>query len=375
MTSKRPKFHAYPFWSPRFWHGMRLGDVLKLFARNRFRIHPLRMPMAVLVACCGVLHTVLHRLEQLFYRRRIANTEITQPPIFIIGHWRSGTTLLHELMVRDERFDFPTTYECFVPHHFLVSHRILPKLIWFLLPAKRPMDNMLAGFDRPQEDEFALVTMGAPTPYMRIAFPNEPPAYSEFLDMQETKPADLARFKKDLLDFVRRITLLKTKRLVLKSPPHTGRIQVLSELFPGAVFIHIVRDPRSVFPSTKRLWQALDEVQGFQIPRHEHLDEYVFSCLERMYRGFDAQRPGIPADRFYELRYEDLIRDPVTELKKIYETLHLGDFEPVRASIEGYLREQKDYQTNQHELDAETLAKLKDRWGFYADRYGYDLTR
>mgnify|MGYP003353506957 CR=1 FL=1 len=55
------------------------------------------MPMAVLVACCGVLHTVLHRLEQLFYRRRIAETKITQPPIFIIGHWRSGTTLLHEL--------------------------------------------------------------------------------------------------------------------------------------------------------------------------------------------------------------------------------------------------------------------------------------
>ena len=28
-------------------------------------------------------------------------SKIDQPPVFIIGHWRSGTTMLHELMIQD----------------------------------------------------------------------------------------------------------------------------------------------------------------------------------------------------------------------------------------------------------------------------------
>lgn len=372
-STPKPKFHSYPFWSPRFWHGMRLGDAWRLSAANRFRIHPLRIPMALLVAVSGCMHSALHRVERWKYKTLIDNTKIEHPPVFIIGHWRSGTTHLHELMVRDEQFGFPTTYECFVPHHFLVSHRILPKLFGFLLPAKRPMDNMPAGFDHPQEDEFALLTLGAPTPYVRFAFPNNPPRYLEFLDMRDTQADDLQRFKSEMLGFVRRLTLLKKKRLILKSPPHTGRLRVLSELFPGAIFIHIARDPRSIFPSTKRLWQALDEVQGLQFPRNEGLDEFVLSCFERMYRGYDEQRREIPAERLYELRYEDLIKDPIGELRKLYAAMKWTHFEEVRPRFEAYLSEQKDYRTNQHELAPQYVAQIRTRWAAYCQRYGYDL--
>ena len=83
-----------------------------------------------------------------------------------------GTTLLHELLIRDPRHAFPTTYECLVPHHFLMTESWLPKLLWWMMPSRRPMDNMPAGWDRPQEDEFALCLLGQPSPYERIAFPN-----------------------------------------------------------------------------------------------------------------------------------------------------------------------------------------------------------
>ena len=328
--------------------------------------------MAVLVTMCSVFNSILHWIECWRHGRRIAATEITQPPVFIIGHWRSGTTYLHELLVRDDRFAFPTTYECFASSHFLVSEWIVPKLIWFLLPSKRPMDNMAAGFDRPQEDEFALVTLGAPTPYLRMAFPNDPPPFMEFLDMQGAAAEDVARFRRDLHEFVQRLTLLKEKRLVLKSPPHTGRLETLAELFPGAVFIHIVRDPDSIFASTRRLWQSLDEVQGFQFPKHEHLDEYVFAAFERMYRGFEQQRAAIDPARLYEIRYEDLVQDPLGQLAKMYAQLQLGDFAPVREKIAAYLAEQKDYQTNRHELDPELKAEIRRRWASYFKRYGYE---
>ena len=56
---------------------------------------------------------------------------------------------------------------------------------------------------------------------------------------------------------------------MLKSPTHTARVRTILEVFPDAKFIHIVRDPLVLFPSTVRLWKSLSEVQGFQIPRDD----------------------------------------------------------------------------------------------------------
>ncbi len=232
-AKKKLNLNSYPWYAPRFWHGMCLGDWWKLLVRGRFRIHPLRICMAFLITLCTIGNSLWAFFQRLIYGRRIAATEITQPPIFIIGHWRSGTTHLHELMVRDSRLAYPTYYECFEPNHCLVTGWFAPTLLWPLLPRKRPMDNMATGWDRPQEDEFALVAMGSPTPYIRMAFPNEPPPYSEFLDMNGCAPADLERWRRDMRRFVQLLTLKKNKRLIMKSPPHTGRIEELAKLFPA----------------------------------------------------------------------------------------------------------------------------------------------
>ena len=111
----KQELNTYPAWSPRFWHGMAVSSWLRLMLPRLHRIHPLRMPMALIVTGCSVVNSVLSLLQKLVYGRAIARTELDQAPIFILGHWRSGTTYLHELLVLDERFAFPTTYECFAP--------------------------------------------------------------------------------------------------------------------------------------------------------------------------------------------------------------------------------------------------------------------
>ena len=365
--------NAYPFWSPRFWHGMLPVPWFRLVARNRFRIHPLRWPMAIAITLATFFNLSLHVLQQLIYSRRLARVELDHPPIFIIGHWRSGTTFLHELLVCDERFAFPTTYECFAPTHFLVSGWIVPRALWFLLPAKRAMDDMSVGFDRPQEDEFALCSLGAPSPYLRMAFPNHPPPYMEFLDMRGTGAENLRLWKQALRLFLKTLTYAKQKQLVLKSPPHTGRVAVLAEMFPGAKFIHIVRNPYAVFASTRRLWPSLDAAQGLQIARHEHLDAYIFDAFDRMYSGFEQQREMIAPEHICDVRYEDLVRDPVGELEAIYHKLQLGDFEPVRPHLAKYMQERRDYKTNRHALDAHIKAEIDRRWRGYFEKYGYEV--
>ncbi|MCE9525467.1 MAG: sulfotransferase, partial [Planctomycetales bacterium] len=218
--------------------------------------------------------------------------------------------------------------------------------------------------------------LAAPTPYERMAFPNDPPPYMEFLDMEGCEEADLKKFETALRDFVKVITYLHGKRILLKSPPHTGRIAFLSRLFPGAKFIHIVRDPYALFPSTVRLWKSLDEVQGLQMPLgtaadEKQREEYVFECLTRMYRGFEKQRPEIDPKNICELRYEQLIKNPVAELERVYQELGLEDFAAVQAPLEAYVSKQKDYQPNKHELDEELKAEIRRRWGEYFEKYGY----
>lgn len=367
-----PKVHPYPAWCPRFWHGLRFTEWLKLAASHQFRISPSRWPMAVGITGVSSICSGLSLIQWLWWSKKISETPITQPPVFILGHWRSGTTLLHEYLCLDEQFGYPTTYQCFAPRHFLVSDWFVAPYMQFLVPEKRPMDNMDAGWDKPQEEEFALLTMAAPTPYLRMAFPNDPPPHMDLLDLVDVAPIELERFKNALLYFVKALTLRSNKRIMMKSPPHTGRIGLLAKLFPGAKFIHITRNPLEIYPSTVRLWQSLDTVQGLQAPKHHGLEEYVFQCFERMYHGFDAQVESVPAANLFQIRYEDLVASPVEEIAKIYDRLDLGDFESLRGKLETTVKQNKDYQRNKHHsLPPILVSEIRRRWSGYIERYGY----
>ena len=108
-------------WTPRFWDGMGIWTWWSLVFRNRAAIAPSRIPMAILVTIFSNLNSLLGVLQLIFFGRKIARTKIQDDPIFVIGHWRSGTTLLHELLVLDGRHTYSDTYTCFTPQHFLVS--------------------------------------------------------------------------------------------------------------------------------------------------------------------------------------------------------------------------------------------------------------
>ncbi len=359
------------FWYLRFWDGMNGSGWFRLLAKNRFAVSPRRLAMALAITAVCPMHLALWVLQHLIYGRRIAATEIAQHPIFIIGHWRSGTTLLHELLVLDRRHTYPDTYACFAPNHFLASSWFLPRLVGIFLPSRRPMDNMVAGWARPQEDEFALCNLGVPSPYLMLAFPNRPPLDQEYLDLKGLPAAALARWQEAFVWFLKCLTLRDPKRIVLKSPPHTCRIKVLTELFPNARFVHITRDPYVLFPSTVNLWKRLSSDQGLQPPNHEGLEEYVFGTLTHMYETFERDRPLIGPGRFCEIRYEDLVRDPIEQLRTVYDRLELGEFDQMLPALREHLAGQADYKVNRYEVSPETRDQIGRRWKTYIERYGY----
>ena len=92
-----------------------------------------------------------------------------------------------------------------------------------------------------------------------------------------------------------------------------------------------MRDPYVVFPSTIHLWESLYATQGLQTPDLSHLEEFLFQTFLMMHRRLDETRTLLQPERFHELRYEDLVADPLGQLEQIYRRLDLGDFEPTRS--------------------------------------------
>ncbi len=373
VRPRKKRQREYDWLTPRFWHGMRLLPWLRLLVRHRFSISPSRWPMTVAITFFAAIHSVLYRVQEALIGGHARSTEIRVPPLFVIGHWRSGTTMLHELMVLDERHNSPTTYQCFAPSHFVLTAKFVTRWFNWLLPAKRPMDNMAAGWMKPQEDEFALCNLGIPSPYLTMAFPNHPPQYPQYLDLKALAPAEREKWKEALRWFLQRLTLQDPRRIVLKSPPHTARVATLLEMFPDAQFIHIVRDPYEVYSSTDRLWHSLYQVQGLHVPRFEGLHEYILDSLDRMYTAFEADRHLLGPNQLYEVRYEDLVQSPVEQMRAIYEHLGLGGFEEMLPRLQRYLEGVRDYQTRTttDTLAENTRSDIAHRWGRFFQRFGY----
>ncbi|MBI1899823.1 MAG: sulfotransferase [Planctomycetia bacterium] len=368
---KKPSGAVDRWYHPRIWHGFLFTAWLRLLWRNQFRVGWHRVAAAAIITFLSAGHSLGRVLQWIVYGRRIARTKIEQPPLFILGHWRSGTTMLHEMLALDPQNTCPTTYQCFVPNHFLISEWICTRLFAWVMPKQRPMDNMAVGWNRPQEDEFALMAMGEPSPYFTIAFPNHPPQCQEYLDMQGVPPVAQERWQRTLRRFVQMLVCHRPGRAILKSPTHTGRVRTLLEAFPDARFIHIVRDPRVLYQSTLNMWKKMYGTHGLQRARFAGLEEHVLATLPRMYAAFESARASIPPRHYYEVRYEDLVADPLGQMRAMYQQLELGDFEAVLPALERYLSDQADYQTNRYEMPEELREKINQRWADYARRFGY----
>ena len=356
-----------------YWLGFDFFSWLTVLTRYHFRIGLRQLPVAAAVTALSIGQTLLRCIEHLVYGKKIADTNINEPPVFIIGHWRSGTTLLHELLSLDTRFTYPTTYECFTPHHFLVSGPLVRPLIEPVLPAKRLQDDMAIGLDRPQEDEFALCLLGVISPYMNYAFPQQMARHGDYFDIEKVKPAERERWEQALLRFLKKITLVRPKPIILKSPTHTFRVKTLLRLFPGARFIYIVRNPYEVFLSALHSRKAVSRAVCFQQDDFTGLDESVFEVFIRMHETFEKSRGLIPPGQLHTLRYEDLEKDPVGQLRALYSTLGISDFDSIVPTLNQYLADVANHKKNKYSLTAELHSEITRRWGFFIKQYGYDL--
>jgi hypothetical protein len=358
-----------------FLAGLTARAWWQLLRENRFAVSPAYWHRAAFVTLASLMNSASRIREESRFGAEVDATEVTRPPVFILGHWRSGTTHLHNLLSQDrERFAFPNTYQVVNPHTFLTSEEVNTKRFARLVPDKRPMDNMKLGFGEPQEDEFAPALSTLLSPYFGVAFPRREEHYERYLTFEGVPEAELEAWKASFLRFVRKLTLKNGDRtLLLKSPAHTARIRILLEIFPDARFVHIHRHPHDVFRSFLHYYDTAAWFSYLQVPDRSRVRDTIINRYRALYDAFLDQRSLIPAGHFHELSFTALERDPLGSIRELYEGLSLGDFTAVKPTIAQYLSGIAGYRKNEYPpLAPEDREDLAASWHRCFAEWGYE---
>jgi len=353
--------------------GLSLDRWLSILADNDFAIGPRYWSRAAVISLLSLFNSAASVIERVRYGPAVAAAN-PPPPIFILGHWRSGTTLLHNLLALDERFAAPNLFETMFPSGFMLTERWQSRLWSRLVPDTRLIDNMKLDTDMPQEDEFALALLTGLSPYMGHSFPQRWAHYMRYLDFRDVDPAERKAWQRGLLDYVRKLTVHRGRcPLLLKSPPHTARIPLLLELFPDARFIHIHRNPYRVFQSNLHMLTEglpLAKMQSGDLPEPE---EFVIERYNRLHDAYFAGRDLIPAGRLVDIRFETLAVDPIGTMEGVYRALDLGAFEPIRPVLEAEQTQMRGYAQNRYRpLKDETRTRLAQAWRRSFETWNYD---
>jgi omega-hydroxy-beta-dihydromenaquinone-9 sulfotransferase len=357
---------------PQVIQGMTLNSLVRVLARNDFMVDTRCLGRLAYLLVMGVTNSIFGACETYYNQKDFDEVKIEHPPLFVLGHWRSGTTHLHNLLSLDETLASPTAYQASFPHHFVYS-QVAGVIFNWIAPNKRPMDNVSFASHVPHEDEFALAAHSTVSPYMKLLFPvTGDNGYAE-LDPQHLSPRNLERWKESLLLFLKKLTLSEGKRILLKSPPHTARVGTLVEMFPGAQFVHIVRNPYMVFLSTRKLWKNSLSHTHLQFPSPEFVDELILSWYTELFSCFERDRGTIPAGSLHEMKFEDLETQPVETLRLMYENLGLAGFESFEPKLRSYLNSISGYQKNVYRLDDADREKIAERWRHTFECYGYAI--
>lgn len=320
----------------------------------------------------GPLFSALQAMQQVLTAKQRQQASLAGS-IFVLGYWRSGTTLLHEYLCHDKRFGFPSTYACMQPHHFVLTQaaalRRPPRAV------RRPMDDVRVSAASPQEDEFALLASGARSPYEALLAPGRLAEALALGDPLSLSSQEMRHWRQTFSDFLNGVSVVEGGRpLILKSPPHGYRLATLRELCPDAYFVLIVRAPEIVYESTVRMWRTLFPVYALEaLPPEDATRSAVLEDRPRFEAKLAEGLAGLNPNRTALVHYEELVRSPISVLGRLYEQLQLGGFSQVESAIRAGSEIPAGYKARNAMPPQHWLRKLQVAWAPIYDKYHYPL--
>ncbi|MEO0898590.1 MAG: sulfotransferase [Bacteroidota bacterium] len=354
-----------------FLYGARFSTLWRLLRQQRFRVSLQSIPSLL-------LHTLMSGISSIVSWKEKGQSYPNDPlrPVFIVGHWRSGTTHLHNLMTIDGAYRAPTTFQAAFPHAFLRSEEWLAPLLDKVGPGTRLMDNMAMYMNSPQEEEIALAAMGAPSSYLAIHFPKDHATYQTFVSFKKADPKDLEEWKKTYRQYLRKLVAKygMDVPLVLKSPANTARIALLLEMYPDSRFIHIHRHPYETIRSTMHLYDSWFKMASFQSLKDLKAgrDGFILDAYEEIHQLWMEESKAIPKENLLVLGFEEVKKNPLACLEKIY--TFLGDARLDKEKLQAYLQGIRTYKQNSYQpLSVEMKKTINERMAFVFKTFGYEM--
>ncbi|HWS01677.1 MAG TPA: sulfotransferase [Prolixibacteraceae bacterium] len=318
-------------------------------------------------------------LQFLIFGYRIRKTRITEDPVFILGHYRSGTTYLQKLMASDKRFGCLTNYDALFSHSNLLFGKSmqpgLQKLINIFKIQNPFFHNSIVLLSEPTEEDDFLINKGsAYSAYWGMIFPRR---WREWLNgsAQFSNPGYLSGWKAEYLKTLKYVTFKNHgKQLVLKNPPNMERIKPLLQMFPDAKFIFIYRNPYLLYYSTLNMWRkAILGYYSLQEIPEKDLEEIVFGHFEYLNECYERDKHLIPVENLIGISYEELKADSFGVIRRIYSWLKLPDFEATAEDLKSQIESEKEYLNFRYKFEQATFKRIDQRWGKYIRQWNYHV--
>ena len=333
-----------------------------------------KVPILALTFLVILISTPFQIYEYFYFRAKIRKFKFDRPPIFIIGHWRSGTTHLHNLICKDPCNGYVTTYQGVFPNN-MKSKWIFRTFMKMNIPDKRPSDNVKLSPDFPQEEEFALSNMTTASFYHFFYFPElNDVLYQKFVRLSGMSERAKQSLKNKYSELLKKAALnTNKKQIVIKNPVNTGKIKLLLQMFPDAKFIHIYRNPVVTYLSTNRFYKSLLPATYLHDYDETYITEKIILNYKNLMQDYFKTKDLIPKKNLYEIKFEEFENDNMFYLKNIYDQFELDSWKDVMPLFQNYVSAQKHYKKNTYKISKQELETLNREWGFAMKKLDYEI--
>jgi hypothetical protein len=329
-------------------------------------------PQAALALAATLARWPSTALEKTYVTRRLNRAGAMPPPIFIVGHWRSGTTHLYNIMSKGG-FGFVQPLAAGMPWDLLGLVKAARPLLERKLPADRYIDRIPVTPDSPQEDEVAIANMTTLSFYHALYFPRcFEHHFNRGVFFDGCSEKDIEEWREVFIHFLRKVWLQQNRRrLLIKNPVYTARVAMLREIFPGAKFIHVFRNPYEVLQSMQNFYEKLLRQFALQDYGALPIDRVILNTYSRMMARLIQETEHLSENEFIEIRYEWLEQNPLAEIERVYEAFDLEGFATAKPAFESYLASIRTYKKNRYTFSEKNLGLVEREWGYYLDRWQY----
>ena len=353
--------------------GMRLSRFVKLMVKNGMSIRPKFLVRFLFLFQNGIWASIFSRKEKSIYKQEIEQHVLPEDPIIIIGHWRTGSTFLHQLLAYDPNLVTSNVFQGSIPDSFLTSRKSYEPIMGRALKGTRPMDQVKLSMDEPLEDEYALFRLCSYSPLKGVIFPKRKAYFLNdfpgFLPLGEK----LDEWKEAVIYFYKKLTLENNKTILIKNPFHSLRLDVLNEIFPKARYLHIIRHPHKVVPSTIRMWDIVGTQNAMNRKWVKPSVKEVSELLSSMMQKIEHDSKSLPKERYCELKFEELENDPVNAIKQIYDQLDVEFSEQFEEQIKEFLISVSHYQKNKYSIPESDKLEINNILRAWMDQKNYSL--